>query len=47
MRCFFPQELELLCRHGGWTVVEKFGSYDGRPFAGGSPKQIVVCRMDS
>jgi SAM-dependent methyltransferase len=47
MRCFFPQELELLCRHGGWRVVEKFGSYNERPFTAGSLKQILVCQASS
>jgi SAM-dependent methyltransferase len=44
MRCFFPQELDLLCRHAGWRVVEKLGSYEGEPFGAGAPQQIVVCR---
>jgi 2-polyprenyl-3-methyl-5-hydroxy-6-metoxy-1,4-benzoquinol methylase len=44
MRCFFPQELDLLCAHGGWDVVEKFGDHDENPFTAGSPRQIVVCR---
>jgi SAM-dependent methyltransferase len=44
MRCFFPLELDLLCRHFGLEVCEKFGFHDERPFEPGSPKQIVVCR---
>jgi SAM-dependent methyltransferase len=44
MRCFFPLELDRICRANGFAVEEKFGNYDGQPFAGGSPKQIVVCR---
>ena len=44
MRCIFPQELELLCKHCGMTVVQRFGNYDEQAFASGSPKQIIVCR---
>jgi SAM-dependent methyltransferase len=44
MRCFFPQELDLLCRRAGWMVVEKFGNHDQSPFVAESPQQIVVCK---
>ena len=44
MRCFFPQELDLLVRHHGFEVAQKFGDFERQPFASGKPKQIVVCR---
>ncbi|MFO1518402.1 MAG: class I SAM-dependent methyltransferase [bacterium] len=44
MRCFFPQELSLLCRSNGLEIVHQFGDYDESPFRAGSPKQIIVCR---
>ena len=44
MRCFFPEELQALCRPNGLDVVERFGNYDGSPFTSSSPKQILFCR---
>jgi SAM-dependent methyltransferase len=45
LRCFFPQELDLLVRAQGFEIVEKFGDFDRKPFASGQPKQVVVCRV--
>lgn len=45
MRCFFPQELDLLVRSQGFEIVEKFGSFERSTFASGEPKQIVVCQV--
>ena len=28
----------------GFEMEEKFGNFERKPFAGGDPKQIVVCR---
>jgi len=44
MRCFFPQELDLLVRSQGFEILEKFGNFERKPFASGEPKQIVICR---
>ncbi len=44
MRCFFPEELLALCRFHDLEVVERFGDYDASAFAGGTPKQILICR---
>ncbi len=45
MRIFFPQELDALARVYGFTIENKFGDYDQRPFASESAKQILVCRL--
>lgn len=42
MRFFLPQELDALLYAHGLAVVEKYGTFDGTPFASESPKQIVV-----
>ena len=47
MRCFFPQELDLLVRSQGFEIIEKFGNFEGKLFASGDPKQIVICRPTS
>ena len=47
IRCFFPEELQALCRLNGLNgldVVERFGNYDGSPFTSSSPKQVLFCR---
>ena len=45
MRCFFPEELNLLVRCRGFEIEAKYGTFERKPFASGDPKQIVVCRM--
>ena len=47
LRSFFPQELDLLLRSQGFEIVEKFGNFERKPFAGGDPKQVVVCRTST
>lgn len=44
MRCFFPQELEVILKSSGFLIEERFGNFDKSPFTSDSPKQIVVCR---
>lgn len=44
MRCFFPEELLVLCRLGGFDVMKRYGDYDEREFTSHSPKQILLCR---
>jgi SAM-dependent methyltransferase len=46
MRCFFPQELDLLVRHHGFAIEEKFGNFERKPFASRDPKQVAVCRLN-
>jgi SAM-dependent methyltransferase len=45
MRCFFPQELDLLVRSQGFEMVERFGNFERKPFASGDQKQAAVCRV--
>jgi SAM-dependent methyltransferase len=44
LRCFFPQELDLLVRSQGFEIVKKFGNFERKPFASGDMKQVVICR---
>jgi SAM-dependent methyltransferase len=47
LRSFFPQELDLLVRSQGFEMVEKFGNFERKPFAGGDPKQVVICQTST
>ena len=44
LRCFFPQELDLLVRSQGFEIVQKFGNFERKPFASGDLKQVVACK---
>jgi len=44
MRCFFPQELDLLVHAHGFEAAEKFSNFERQPFAGGGMKQVMVTR---
>lgn len=44
MRCFYPQELDMLLHYNGFEILEKLGDFDGKAFAAGDARQIVVCR---
>jgi hypothetical protein len=44
MRCFFPQELELLMKAHGFNIVERFGDFNRDAFQANSPEQILLCR---
>jgi SAM-dependent methyltransferase len=44
LRNFFPRELELLLEFCGFESLERFGDFNGAPFAAQSPHQICVCR---
>ena len=46
MRCFFPQELDLLARWGGFVIQQKFGNFERKPFTSGDMKQVMVCRAE-
>jgi SAM-dependent methyltransferase len=43
LRSLYPQELRLLLRAAGFSLVAHHGDYDGRPFASGSRQQVCVC----
>ena len=43
IRSIFPQELPLLVSLGGLRLVERFGDWSGRPFAGAAPLQLCIC----
>jgi SAM-dependent methyltransferase len=43
LRCFFPQELDLLVRANGFEIEQKYGNFERKPFASGDMKQVVVC----
>jgi hypothetical protein len=43
MRCFFPEELLVLCKLAGLVVSDRLGEYDGSEFGDDSPKQILFC----
>jgi SAM-dependent methyltransferase len=45
MRCFFPQELDLIVRSQGFEMVEKYGNFERKQFGSGDPKQVVVCQL--
>jgi SAM-dependent methyltransferase len=42
MRCFFPQELDLLARTAGFSIQHKYGGYDSKEFRSNSAKQILI-----
>jgi len=44
LRCFYPQELDLLVRSQGFEIVAKFGNFERKPFTSGDIKQVVICR---
>ena len=44
LRCFYPQELDLLVRSQGFEIVERFGNFERKPFGSGDMKQVVICR---
>lgn len=43
VRSIFPQELPVLLELAGLRLVERFGGWDGAPFAAESPIQLCVC----
>lgn len=45
MRLFYPQEIDGLLHYNGLEVIERSGNYDGCPFADGSPRHLLVCRV--
>ena len=45
MRCFFPQELDMLLHYNGFEIISKYGNFEKDLFESKSPKQIYVCRI--
>jgi hypothetical protein len=43
IRSIFPQELPLLVELGGLRLVERYGDWAGRQFAGDTPLQLCIC----
>ena len=44
MRQLYPQELPLLLQHNGFTLVSRFGSFDGEPLDAQSWRQVCLCQ---
>ncbi len=45
LRCFYPQELDMLLHYNGFRIVVKLGNYEGKPFGTGDGAQIAVCAL--
>ncbi|OGR45313.1 MAG: hypothetical protein A2X35_03450 [Elusimicrobia bacterium GWA2_61_42] len=45
LRCFYPEELLALAHYNGFRVLARYGDFKGRPFKGGSVKQVLVCAV--
>ncbi len=43
-RMIFPKELDALLKYNGFSIEEKYGSFEKQPFEEGSKKQICICR---
>jgi hypothetical protein len=46
MRMYFPQELDALIRHAGFSIEQKFGGYQKEPFTSDSKKQLIVAKSN-
>ena len=44
MRLFFPQELDSYLESNGFTIMNKFGSFEEDSFNNNSEKQIFICK---
>jgi SAM-dependent methyltransferase len=42
MRMYFPQELDALFAYNGFTLVEKLGGFDRRPFDANATMQLMI-----
>jgi SAM-dependent methyltransferase len=47
VRFTFPQELEALLAHNGFTVLRRYGDWGGEPLTAASPSIILVCRRSA
>jgi SAM-dependent methyltransferase len=46
IRYTFPQELNALLEHHGFSILEQYGDWDKSPLKKESPSIISICRMD-
>lgn len=44
MRQLYPQELPLLLQHNGFTLVSRFGNFEGQPLDAQSWQQVCLCQ---
>lgn len=44
MRCFYPQEMDLMLAHHGFDVVSKHGDFEGGRFGSESVRMVYVCK---
>jgi SAM-dependent methyltransferase len=44
-RQVFPQELETLLHYNGFTVLERFGDFDGGPLDENAESQVIVAKL--
>lgn len=44
LRCFFPQELDMLVQYNGFEIIQKFGDFKRGAFTNTSMKQILVLK---
>jgi ubiquinone/menaquinone biosynthesis C-methylase UbiE len=45
MRMFFPQELDCYLKLNGFSIIQKFGSFEEETFNDHSEKQLFVCHL--
>lgn len=45
MRCYFPQEIDALLHYNGFTIVQKYGDFQRKPFEGNDKTQVFLCRL--
>jgi SAM-dependent methyltransferase len=46
-RCWFPAELEAILHYEGFTILERFGDFEGEPLDEGHDSQVFLCRLRS
>lgn len=47
MRCYFPQELDILLKYNGFEILNKYGDWTKKEFTAADMKQIIVCKKIS
>ena len=45
LRMYFPQELDAFLYYNGFTIDNKFGTFDKEPFNSDSNRQIIICHQ--
>lgn len=46
MRMYFPQELDFYLQSNGFSILKKFGNFEGENFTNDAGKQIFVCKKN-